>query len=517
LWQPDLQRRREPPYPIGPDALFVAYYASAEFGCHLVLGWPLPIRVLDLCIEFKHITNGLHRPHGADLIGALLWYGLDAMDEAKKRVMQELASRGGPWTVDERQALLDYCESDVLALARLLPSMLPQIDMDRAVLCRGRYMKASARMEDAGVPIDMEILSRLRDGWEPIKSQLIQDVDSKFGVYVNGSFNNERWASWLARHSIPWPRLESGALDLEEETFRGMARVYPDVSLMHELRVSLSKLRLQELEVGADGRNRRILSAFSAKTSRNQPSNTKFIFGPACWIRGLIKPEPGRAVAYVDWSQQEFGIGAALSDDVTMIEAYSTGDPYLAFGKQAGRIPLAGTKETHGAERDLFKACVLGVQYGMGAASLAGRIGKSPAHARELLRLHRETYPRFWRWSDGALDHAMLRNRIHTVFGWTLHIGPNVNPRSIRNFPCQANGAELLRLACCLATERGIEIHAPVHDALLVGGPADEIDAIVARTQEAMAEASRIILGGFELRSDAKIVRWPDRYMANVA
>ncbi len=42
-----------PPYPTGPDALFVAYYASAELGCHLALGWPLPARVLDLYAEFR--------------------------------------------------------------------------------------------------------------------------------------------------------------------------------------------------------------------------------------------------------------------------------------------------------------------------------------------------------------------------------------------------------------------------------------------------------------------------------
>jgi DNA polymerase I len=54
---------------------------------------------------------------------------------------------------------------------------------------------------------------------------------------------------------------------------------------------------------------------------------------------------------------------------------------------------------------------------------------------------------------------------------------------------------------------------APLHDALMVEGPADAIDDVVARTQEAMAEASEIVLAGFRLRSDVKIVRWPDRYM----
>ena len=54
---------------------------------------------------------------------------------------------------------------------------------------------------------------------------------------------------------------------------------------------------------------------------------------------------------------------------------------------------------------------------------------------------------------------------------------------------------------------------APVHDALMVEGPADAIDDAWPETQEAMAEASAVVLDGFRLRSDAKIVRWPDRYM----
>ena len=70
----------------------------------------------------------------------------------------------------------------------------------------------------------------------------------------------------------------------------------------------------------------------------------------------------------------------------------------------------------------------------------------------------------------------------------------------------------MLRLACCLTVERGIRVCAPVHDAVLVEGPTDEIHTVVRRTQAAMAEASRVVLDGFELRSDAKIVCWPDRY-----
>src|SRR5258707_14438989 len=100
--------------------------------------------------------------------------------------------------------------------------------------------------------------------------------------------------------------------------------------------------------VGADGRNRCLLSPFRSRTGRNQPSNTRFIFGPGSWMRGLIVPEPGWGVAYLDWEQQEFGIAAYLSGDPNMIAAYESGDPYLAFAKMAGAVPEWATKESHG-------------------------------------------------------------------------------------------------------------------------------------------------------------------------
>jgi DNA polymerase I len=76
----------------------------------------------------------------------------------------------------------------------------------------------------------------------------------------------------------------------------------------------------------------------------------------------------------------------------------------------------------------------------------------------------------------------------------------------------QGTGAYMLRIACCLATERGVEICAPVHDSLLIAAPLQDLDQAVATMQQAMREASAVVLSGFELSSDVKIVRYPDRY-----
>ena len=197
----------------------------------------------------------------------------------------------------------------------------------------------------------------------------------------------------------------------------------------------------------------------------------------------------------------------------TMMEAYSSGDPYLTFAIQAGAVPSYATKHSHQLERDQFKLCVLAVQYGMGPDSLAILIKQPVARARQLLDLHRRTYQKFWIWSDQCLNEAILSGRLWTNFGWQIQVGNNPNERSLRNFPMQAHGAEMLRISCILLTRACIRICATVHDSILIEAPLDQLDAAVETTTFLMRKASRIVLSGFELSSEAKIVRYPDRYM----
>ena len=178
----------------------------------------------------------------------------------------------------------------------------------------------------------------------------------------------------------------------------------------------------------------------------------------------------------------------------------------------AGAVPAGATKQTHGRERDQFKTVALGVLYGLSGEGLARKLGEPPHRGRDLLGLHQRTFRRFWEWSDAIEERAILTGELRTVFGWTVRVGPGANPRSLRNFPMQANGAEMMRLAACIATERGVPVCCPVHDAFLIEAAADEIEAEAGRMAYAMREASEFVLPGFPLKTDAKIVRHPERF-----
>ena len=517
LW---LDEPTVPPFSLGPDTLFVAYSATAEWSCFLELGWPPPLRCIDLYAEFVCSFNG-----SADgklfpsLLAAAAHYGLSTIGTAEKDAMRELILSGGPWTVAQKQAIIDYCAADVRLTANLLNAMLPEIaqSFERLghALLRGRYTAAVARMERWGVPIDVDTFERLRLGWENIKTDLIADVDKDFGVFDGTRFVASRFASFIAQAGIPWPRLPSGQLALDDDTFRERARAYPSIAPLRELRHALGQMRLAEIAVGNDGRARTGLMPFGSRTGRNQPSNSRFIFGTSRWLRGLIKPAPGRAIAYVDWSSQEIAIAAALSKDAAMWQDYSSGDPYMAFARTAGLVPIDATKASHPAERQLAKAILLGVGYGMSPESIASQSGLHIEQARALLRRHQETYVQFWEWATKNQNSGLLGVGLQTTFGWTWRARPGttVNPRSLLNWPMQANGAEMMRLACCALTEKEVTVCCPVHDALLVEGDEDVIDDVVATVRAAMAEASELVLGsGFVVRTDAVLIRHPDRY-----
>jgi hypothetical protein len=521
LWFDDEAPPPGPPFCLDGDALFIAFFASAEMTCFLALGWQLPAHVIDLYVEFKrHVCGRDGEPNKPSLVYALDWFGVDSFDVNEKDEMRRLALRGGPYSRDERNALVNYCEADVMALTRLLDVMTPHLDLRRAVL-RGEFVKATAHVEHNGIPVDARLLALLNEHWESLQLDMIRVVDAGFGVYDDVHFRAERFARWLHRNGVPWPRLPSGELCLSEEVFRDMAVSFPALQPLHQLRQALDMLHLADLPVGHDNRNRCLMSPFGTITGRCAPSTSGFIFARPAWMRSLIRPEEGQALASIDWQSQEFGVGAVLSGDSAMIVDYEAGDPYLGFARRIGMAPPAATKLTHRTERGIIKAVILGTQYGMGEQTLAVRINKPVVYARELLQAHRSTYRKFWQWSDAAVNVALFRGRLWTRYGWQTHtryrkatgdVNGDPNIRSLSNFACQGNAADMLRLAAGFICDGGVQLDATIHDAIFVEADADGIDAAVESARRAMDRASQLVLSGFTLRTDAHVIQWPERY-----
>jgi DNA polymerase I-like protein with 3'-5' exonuclease and polymerase domains len=308
-----------------------------------------------------------------------------------------------------------------------------------------------------------------------------------------------------------WPRTATGLLATDKDTLKELKDEYPQLVPFYELIKTLGQLRLSDVVVCPDARARCLLSPFASATGRNQPSNSQFIFGLARWLRGLIREQPGRALGYLDWSTQEIAVAAALSGDERMAEDYGT-DPYLSFAKAAGIAPASATKHTHELVREQCKPVGLGTLYGMSAKTAAAKAGINVAAARALLHAHKLTYPKFWQWVEDTVTAAMFTGKMRTMFGWQYFVPRNAGYRSQQNWPIQSHAAEMMRIAAIGGTEAGLELCCPIHDAFLLTSTIDRIDEDVAHMREIMSKAARAITGGLEVRTEAKIIRWPDRY-----
>lgn len=267
--------------------------------------------------------------------------------------------------------------------------------------------------------------------------------------------------------------------------------------------------RLPNICVGDDGRHRFKVLPFATVTGRSQTQGC--ILEAPAWLRGLIKPGEGSALAHLDWSAEEVGIAAAMSGDANLQAAYHSGDCYMRFAIEAGAAPRGATRFTHPLVRAHFKDIMLSILYGIGEEALARKLNSTSINARDVLDSHRNIYPGYWRWSDNIIVTAFLTRSLSTVFGWKFHIDGRPNERMLRNFPVQAAGAEILRLAACLITEAGVRICATLHDAILIESAAQKLPDDIELAQRLMAEASRVVLFDFELRTDVSVARFPKR------
>jgi hypothetical protein len=512
-----------PPYRLDSEALLVGYMLSAEFGCHVALGWGEPACALEAYVEFRHCVNdgsvksGDREKGFYSIGGALRHFHEDEIDITRKRDMRDRILQGPPFSAQEQRDILDYCEDDVHALARLLPHIVSTLRSSLLhAMFRAKVQWTIAQQERRGVPLDGGAYTRIRNHWHGIRLGLVTELDRPFGIYeiVDGRahWRKQRFADYVRRHRMSWPAYEDGTLDETDQTFREMASKDPHIEPLRELRYSLSKLRLHELAVGNDHRNRAQLWAYGTKTGRNAPGASQYVFGPAKWLRFLIAPPPGRALVHRDYCQQEVRIAALLSEDSALLQACESGDVYPGVAQQLGFLPESLNEAERKAVRSLFKTVVLGIQYGLGSRSLAVRTGLSRFEAGEILARLRAQFHRFEDYTQSVCDHAGLHLEIGTPLGWRMQCPSDINPRTVRNFPIQSTGSEILHVACVLAERRGIEVVAPVHDAIMAEGPAGQAEELSVALDQVMGDAAAVVLRGYRLPTDCQIIRPGERY-----
>jgi len=528
---------------------------ECEYGVHFT---PTGFRRVSTPPSFdKKKNTGNHLRVGMGLTACVGQVFGEFIDSVHKIKMRDLIIEDRPlYTEDERAAIVRYCTSDIAFLPDLFRALhrrllratrrqLTEGEIRRAQLLRGSYIASVAKMESVGFPVNRAQILALRKNYDRAKDEILHDlVTNHYPFFVREKKTaRDLRGHWVDKYSAfvqfvkdrglydTWPRVkdeETGLfkdrLSTEDKVlsqydgvpelyaYRQASKLLKQLGWFREPDAAKLKKEGDFLEsIGEDGRQRAFLGPFGTQTGRNAPKASRFIPAMSSWLRCLIQPPPGWVIYGIDWASQEFGIAAVLSGDRSMMEAYRSGDPYLYFAKKAGAVPPDGTKARYKAERDLFKATTLGLQYGMGKDKLAVKLtidtGRrvTVEEADKLIQLHKKVYPTYWTWLDRISDYYQAKRCLKLWDGWAL-LGDNDNFLSVRNLPTQGTGSVIMREAIRRAHARGLLIISPLHDAIY--GMCREEDQAdhTATLGRCMDEAVRAVLGDkLEIRQDLAV------------
>lgn len=326
--------------------------------------------------------------------------GID-LNLAHKNEMRDLIiSCPDVWTDEDKKAVLDYCVSDSEILPKLLhkileiyrecPARHSGAYKTESILWRGESVARAAWIEKTGYPVNREKVENFSRAVPGILASLAEEINTLFPEERIFVFDKKTGAHTmkqapLKRHieSLPqkdrWLKTETGQLSIALEAWERhfhFKHEYPKDSIPAQIiRFLRTKQNLNGFlpkpknagrerrsffdYYGDDGRARCYLNPYGSQSSRFQPPATGFIPLKSAWMRSLIEPKDGFAIASIDFASQEFLISALLSKDKKMYESYTSGDPYLAFAKLAKAVPPDGTKHSHPVERLRFKSTCL--------------------------------------------------------------------------------------------------------------------------------------------------------------
>ncbi len=434
--------------------------------------------------------------------------------EHKKKMRDLIISDPDIFSEDEQEAILNYGVDDVVHLSRmeekifehfceLVKNEKEYVEKYFEEACwRGNYSVHTAIMESVGYPVDVkktknfsaqvgnilhDCQTEINKLFPEIKPFRWNKKDQRF------SLNQSSVVKWIEStpYAADWMKTEGGSLSLALDAFQRYYDFKHDYPLDSFGAQMVRYLKLKQSiygfnsspgstrknfwdSVGPDNRVRPYMNHYGAQSSRSQPGSSGFMFLKPAWMRALVRPAPGFAIAGIDWSSQEFLLSALESEDTEMIKAYLSGDVYLAFAKTAGMVPKNATKDSHKFERNLAKSTVLGISYLMTKFGLAIKLTQDTGKefteddAQGLIDAFYETYPVFHSYQTETIPFIYSEaGFIKLNDGWYM-FGDNDNFRSVFNVGIQGAGAAIMRKAVDMVVRQGVRVLFTLHDAIYI-------------------------------------------------
>jgi DNA polymerase-1 len=371
-----------------------------------------------------------------------------------------------------------------------------------------------ARMEEAGVKIDLATLEQMSTKLQREAAAKARDIYERCGVEFNINSPKQLGDVLFNKLALPIPvkygkgKKISTAVDVLE----GLAAEHEVPRLVLDYR-QLTKLKstyvdaLPALIRSHSGRVHTTFGQTGTATGRLSSANPNLQNIPIRTelgreIRAAFIAEPGHLLLAADYSQVELRLLAHFSKDKLLVEAFRRGDDIhtLTASQVFGLPPLMVTAE----DRRKAKAVNFGIVYGLSPFGLSQQLGIEPSEARKFIDAYFEKYAGVRTFIDATLEQTRREQKVRTLFGRIRPI-PDINSknatqrgfaeRTAVNTPLQGTAADLIKLAMIrIDTEirkRGMKsrMTLQVHDELVFEVPENEVDAMKSLVREHMEKA----------------------------
>ena len=368
-----------------------------------------------------------------------------------------------------------------------------------------------ARMEQAGVKIDCDVLAQMSTRLERECNAKAKDIHERAGVEFNINSPKQLGDVLFNKLGLPKPvkygkgKMISTAVDVLE----ALAAEHEVPRLVLDYR-QLSKLKstyVDALPALLNSCTRRLHTTFGqtgTATGRLSSANPNLQNIPIRTelgreIRAAFIAEPGCVLLAADYSQIELRLLAHYSHDPLLLEAFRRGDDIhtLTASQVFGVPPLMVTSE----HRRRAKVINFGIVYGLSPFGLSQNLGIETGEAKEFITAYFEKYKGVRNYIDRTLDKVKRDGYVKTLFGRLRPIpdihSKNANQRGFAertavNTPLQGTAADLIKIAMIridaeLQTRKlKTRMLLQVHDELVFEIPESELDEVRPLVREKM-------------------------------
>lgn len=435
------------------------------------------------------------------------------------RLIGEKRGKQEQKTMDEVgvEVAAEYAAEDAVMTHRLREIFRPRLtDMSLERLLEDvevPLIPVLAKMEFAGVVVDVDLLAELSQRMEVASQKLEKQIHEEAGEEFNVNSPKQLQVILFERLGLKPIRRTKTGYSTDAAVLETLAAEHPVPRLIVENR-ELVKLRstyvdaLPRLVHPLTGRIHTSFQQAVAATGRLSSSNPNLQNIPIRTEigreirRAFVAGAEDRGLLSADYSQIELRILAHLSGDEHLSAAFAGGEDIhrrtaaLVFG-----TPLDAVTS---ALRRRAKEVNFGIIYGMGAFGLASRLKISNAEAAEFIASYFDTFPRIREFVDATVARTRSQGYVTTILERRRYL-PEINEgnrqtrefseRAAVNTAIQGSAADLIKVSMIRIDRRlrdlGLRTRMllQVHDELVFEVPLDERETVDTLVREEMAGA----------------------------